>query len=173
MNRRESLITLVGALSAAAQPKDLIVETHVHLFSDNLTGFPGAPGWKVHPSPLERYLQFARQAGIVHAIHVSAEPYQDDLRYLEHTLETAPKGFLKGTILLDPVREDTPARMAEYVKRHSGQIVAMRIHCTRGPDVPPTTSGPVRDRDLLHPGVRRSWKAAGDLGIAIQAHIQP
>jgi predicted TIM-barrel fold metal-dependent hydrolase len=173
MNRRESLATLIGALSLNAQTNEPVVETHIHLFSENLKSFPGAAGWKVRPSPLERYLQFAKQAGIAHAIHVSAEPYQDDLRYLEHTLNAEPKGFLKGTILLDPILDDTPARMAEYVKRHPGQIVAMRIHCTRGKGDAPTTSGPLRDRDLLHPGVRRTWKAAGDLGIAIQAHIQP
>jgi predicted TIM-barrel fold metal-dependent hydrolase len=173
MNRRESLLTLAGGLTAAAQTKDPIVETHVHLFSDNLSSFPGATGWKVLPSPLEKYLQFAKQAGISHAIHVSAEPYQNDLRYLEHTLDSAPKGFLKGTLLLDPILDETPKRMTEYVKRHRGQIVAMRIHCTRGRDVAPTTSGPLRDRDLLHPGVRRSWKTAGELGIAVQAHIQP
>jgi predicted TIM-barrel fold metal-dependent hydrolase len=167
------MITMLGALSAAAQTKDVIVETHVYLFSEGLSRFPGAPGWKVRPSSLERYLQFAKQAGIAHAIHVSAEPYQNDLRYLEHTLETGPKSFLKGTLLLDLILDDTPRRMAEYVKRHPRKIVAMRIHCTRDRDVAPTTSGPLRDRDLLHPGVGKSWKAAGELNIAIQAHIQP
>jgi hypothetical protein len=60
---------------------------------------------------------------------------------LEDTLATAPKGLLRRTILLDPIREDTPKRMAEYVKRHPGQIVAIRIHCNRRIDEVPITSG--------------------------------
>lgn len=173
MNRRESLTALLGTVSACAQTKDPIVETHVHLFSADLNRFPPASGWKVRPSPLEKYIEFAKQAGIAHTIHVTAEPYQDDMRYVAHTIETAPDGFLKGTLLLDPIREDTPKRMAAYAKRHPGRFVSMRIHCTRPEDTPPTTTGPLRDRDLLHPGVRACWKAAGELGIAIQAHTQP
>jgi predicted TIM-barrel fold metal-dependent hydrolase len=144
------------------------------LFSDDLERFPGhRNAWKPSPAPLEIYLKFARQAGIIHSTHVSAEPYQDDLRYLQHTLEHAPKGFLKGTLLMDPTLEATPERMAGYVKRHPGQIVAMRIHCTRRLDEAPTVTGPIRDRDLMHPNVRKVWRKAGDLKIAIQAHIQP
>jgi L-fuconolactonase len=173
MNRREFSALLVSAAASAAERAAPVVESHVHLFAEDLKRFPGAQGWKVRPAPLENYLAFAREAGIAHAVHVSAEPYQDDLRYVEHTLSAAPKGFLKGTLLLDPVRDDTPRRMAEYVKRRPGGFVALRIHCTRGKDIAPTTSGPLRDRDLLHPGVRRCWQAAGELGIAIQAHIQP
>jgi predicted TIM-barrel fold metal-dependent hydrolase len=49
----------------------------------------------------------------------------------------------------------------------------LRVHCTRDRTEPATTSGPIRDRDLNHPNVRRVWRKAGELGIAIQAHIQP
>jgi predicted TIM-barrel fold metal-dependent hydrolase len=127
----------------------------------------------VSPSPLAKYLEYAREANIVHAVHVSAEPYQDDMRYLEHTLETAPRAFLKGTLVYDPIREDTPSRMEAIVRRHPKQILALRVHCTRGRAEPPTTSGPIRDRDLAHPNVKRVCRKAGELGIAIQAHIQP
>lgn len=175
MNRRQAMAACVGLLGtrALAAPQS-VIETHVHLFSNDLTRFPGHPNaWAPTPAPLEQYLSFARMAGITHAIHVSAEPYQDDLRYLEYTLTHAPRGFLKGTILLDGTREDTPKRMADYVKRYPGQIVALRIHCTRARNAAPTTDGPIRDRDLLHPNMLAAWRAAGKLGIAIQAHIQP
>lgn len=172
MTRREALASL--AVAAVAAPPEVVVETHVHLFSSDAQRFPSHPnGMKAGVAPLEDYLVFAREAGITHSTHVSAEPYQDDMRYLEYTLEHAPKGFLKGTILFDSIGEDTPRRMEEIVKRHPGRIVAMRVHCTRGRNDPPTTSGTLRDRDLLHPNARPVWKKAADLNIAIQAHIQP
>ena len=171
--RREALAILAGAASPAFAA-DILIETHVHLFSKDVARFPGHKNaWPPPPSPLEDYVKFAKEVGITHSTHVSAEPYQDDMRYLEYTLDKAPKGFLKGTILLDPTLENTPTRMAEYVKRHPKQIIALRIHCTRPRDQPPTTSGPIRDRDLLHPNVRKAWQKAGELGVAIQAHIQP
>ncbi|MBL8293806.1 MAG: amidohydrolase family protein [Bryobacterales bacterium] len=172
MTRREALACLAG--TALAAPADLVVETHVHLFSKDRKRFPPHPsGMKAGVAPLEDYLVFAREAGIAHSTHVSAEPYQDDMRYLEYTLENAPRGFLKGTILFDSIGEDTPRRMEAIVKRHSGRIVAMRVHCTRGRNEPPTTGGMLRDRDLLHPKAQPVWKKAADLDIAIQAHIQP
>lgn len=123
-------------------------------------------------SPLEQYVSFAKKVGIIHAVHVSAEPYQDDHRYLEYTLDHAPRGFLKGTILLDTTLPDTPDRMTAYAKKYPGKIVALRIHCNRAKNAPPSVDGPIRDRDLFHPGVEKVWKRAGELGIAIQAHIQ-
>lgn len=174
MNRREALSVIPGGLYAATAAAKVVVETHIHLFAKDTARFPGhANGPKPPVSPLEAYLEFARQAGITHAVHVSAEPYQDDMRYLEFTLEHAPKGFLKGTILLDPIREDTPRRMEELVKRHPKQIVGLRLHSTRGRDEAPTTGGMLRDRDILDPAARAVWKKAADLGLAIQAHIQP
>jgi predicted TIM-barrel fold metal-dependent hydrolase len=175
MNRRESIVALLGAACAQGRPAtDEAVETHVHLFSSDFQRFPTHPnGPKTKPSPLEEYIAFAKAANITHAAHVSAEPYQDDLRYLEYTLQHAPKGFLKGTLLYDPVRDDTPRRMQDYVERFRNRILAIRIHCTRGRDQAPLASGPIRDRDLGHPSVKRVWRKAGELGIAIQAHIQP
>ena len=117
MTRREALASL--AVAAVAAPPEVVVETHVHLFSRDAQRFPSHPnGMKAGVAPLEDYLVFAREAGITHSTHVSAEPYQDDMRYLEYTLEHAPKGFLKGTILIDSIGEDTPRRMEEIVKRH-------------------------------------------------------
>lgn len=174
LSRRAWLGVLGGALSLQSASAEPIVETHIHLFSADLNRFPGHPnGPRPTPAPLESYLDFARSVGIQHAIHVSAEPYQDDLRYLEYTLDKAPSGFLKGTVLYDPILPDTPRRLAEISRKYPGRILAIRIHCTRGRDAAPTVSGALRDRDLLHPQVGVLWGKAGELGVAIQAHIQP
>ena len=175
MQRRQFLFMPLGAAAGQSEAaQEEIVETHVHLFSDDLKRFPQHPnGGALKPSPLEDYLRFAKEVGIMHSTHVSAEPYQDDMRYLEYTLDAAPEGFLKGTVLFDPISDATPKRMEDIAKRRPGQILALRIHCTRGRDEAPTTSGPLRDRDLMHPEVRNLWRKTGQLGMAVQAHIQP
>ena len=175
-NRRETLALLSAALpiSTRAAVSDSIIEPHIHLFSVDMKRFPRHPnGPQLSPAPLEDYVAFAKSAGITNAVHVSAEPYQDDTRYLEYTLATAPKGFLKGVVLLDSIAPDTPRRLADIAAKHPGKIVALRIHCTRGRNEVPSTSGPIRDRDLMHPQARAVWKAAGEQKVAIQAHIMP
>lgn len=174
MNRRQ-FIALAGSapLCYAASSPEPAIETHVHLFSSDLAHFPGHKNaWTPTPAPLEDYLKFAKSVGITNAIHVSAEPYQNDHRYLGYTLEHAPAGFLKGTILMDPTLPETPDQMAKEVKLYPGKIVALRIHCTRARDAAPTTSGPIRDRDLKDPNVPKAWRKVGELGLAVQAHFQ-
>jgi predicted TIM-barrel fold metal-dependent hydrolase len=59
------------------------------------------------------------------------------------------------------------------VKRNPQRIVALRIHTNRTEGVAPTTSGPIRDRDLKHPAVRQTIRKAHDLGLGIQMHMIP
>jgi hypothetical protein len=66
------------------------------------------------------------EAGPDHAIVVHPEPYQDDLRYLEHCLDVG-KGKLKGTCLFFAERPGSLDRMTELVRKHEGQVVAARI----------------------------------------------
>ena len=81
--------------------------------------------------------------------------------------------FFKGTCLFDPIAPDTPDRMEALVKRNPKRIVALRIHTNRTEGVAPTTSGPIRDRDLKHPAVRQTIRKAQDLGLGIQMHMIP
>jgi predicted TIM-barrel fold metal-dependent hydrolase len=173
MQRRTFLIAPLALAAASSHP---IVESHVHLFGD-LAAFPTHPNGprRNAPDPLENYVPFCREVGIRRAVHVSAEPYQDDHRYLEHcfTIEPEP-GFIKGTVLFDTTAADTPRRLTEIVRRNPGRIVALRLHRTADPKLPPTKPGdPIRDRDLSHPNTLRVWRTAGELGVAIQAHIVP
>ena len=39
--------------------------------------------------------------------------------------------------------------------------------------MPPTTAGPIRDRDLNHPMMRTNIRKAHDLGLGIQMHFIP
>jgi len=178
LTRRQWLLGSAGALLAQSQtrPPGVLVDTHIHLFAADQERFPLHPDSPYKPAeqPLERYLEFIRQAKIDHVVIVHPEPYQDDHRYLEYCFEHEPsKGFFKGTCLFDPIAPETPARMEALVKKHAGRIVALRVHETQDPKLPPTTSGPIRDRDMRSPAMLATWRKAHSLGLAVQMHFIP
>jgi predicted TIM-barrel fold metal-dependent hydrolase len=173
-SRREALAVLASAPLALGAAEDPVFEPHVHLFSADLTSYPKHPnGPALQPAPLEQYIPLAKRLGIRHAVHVSAEPYQDDTRYLEYTLEHAPAGFLKGVVLLDTLKPDTPARLEALAKKYPNRLLGFRVHCVRNPGEPPTTSGTIRNRDLFASQAKLAWKKAADLGLWVQPHIMP
>lgn len=172
---RRGLLGGAAAL-AATQGEDPLVDTHIHLFADDHQRFPYHRNATYRPpaAPLEPYKAFVREAGIAHTVIVHPEPYQDDHRYLEYCFANEPsKFFFKGTCLFDPVDAATPDRMEELVRGNPGRIVALRIHVNRERGAPPTTGGPIRDRDLRHPQMKVTWRKAHELGLAIQMHIIP
>ena len=75
--------------------------------------------------------------------------------------------------MFDPIDPATPGRMAEICRRLPGRIVAMRVHEMGERDAPYQSSGPIKNRDLASDGMKRCWRAAADLGIAIQVHMKP
>ncbi len=178
MTRRKLFVTLAAgsAVSAFGRPAGPIVDTHIHLFASDQKRFPLAPNSPYKPETLnvEDYVRFAKAAGVDHAVIVHPEPYQDDYRYLEYCFTQEPvKGFFKGTCLFDPVARDTPDRIASLVGMNPGRIVALRIHQTRKPGLPPTTSGALKDRDMRAPGMKATWRRCQQLGLAIQMHFHP
>lgn len=169
MTRRQ---LLASALVSLAPPKSPIVDTHIHLFDPE--HFPYHPNATYRPpaAPLDSYVKFIRESGIDHTVIIHPEPYQDDHRYLEYCFAHEPSpGFFKGTCLLDPIDPKTPARMGELVRKHPGRIVGLRIHAVDKQTT--TSSGPIRNRDLRAPAMKTTWRAAADLGLAIQMHFVP
>ena len=152
----------------------LLIESHIHLFAGD-PRFPYNSGsYAPHKLPVEEYVKFSGEAHIDHAVVVHPEPYQDDHRYLEYCFAQEPSpGFFKGTCLFDPIAPETPKRMQALVKRNPGRIVALRIHETHEAGTPSTTSGLIRDRDLKNPQMTVTWRAAHELGLAIQIHCIP
>lgn len=163
-------------MGASAQTKGPIVDTHIHLFSDDQDRFPyhRMATYRPPAATLRDYTGFVRQAGIDHTVIVHPEPYQDDHRYLEYCFANEPSRlFFKGTCLFDATDPATPDRMEALTRKNPGRIVALRIHVNRERGVEPTTSGPIRDRDLGHPQMKVTWRKAHQLGLAIQMHIIP
>lgn len=176
VSRRELLTGALGAAPAlwGARPKGILVDTHIHLFDPQRFPYHANATYRPPAQTLEEYVKFVREAKIDHAVIVHPEPYQDDHRYLEYCFENEPsRGFFKGTCLFDPLSPQTPQRMEALVRKLPGRIVALRIHVNRDPKTPPTTSGPIRDRDLRAPAIKDTWKQAGALGLAIQMHFIP
>ena len=175
MLTRRNLLLTAPALLGAARPTGLLIDTHIHLFDP--AKFPYSPNatYKPPPQPLDEYVKFAREIRLDHTVIVHPEPYQDDHRYLEHCFSHEPSpGFFKGTCLFDPLQPDTPSRMAQLTKRWPGRIVALRIHQNRKagePAWPPAK--PIRERDMDAPAMKSTWRAAADLGLAIQMHFTP
>jgi predicted TIM-barrel fold metal-dependent hydrolase len=171
LSRRNFLVAV-----AVAQLDRALIDTHIHLFAADQRRFPYHKDAVYRPpaSPLEEYAVFAKQAKIAGTVIVHPEPYQDDHRYLEYCFANEPaRGFFKGTCLFDPISPQTPARMSGLVRKNKGRIVALRIHCTREAGKAATTSGAIRDRDLTSAAMKQTWRAAHDLGLAIQMHIIP
>jgi predicted TIM-barrel fold metal-dependent hydrolase len=176
IGRREWIAGVLCAGAAwSARPKGELIESHVHLYSDDTARFPFANGGSGRQNyPVEKFLAFAEEAKIDRAVIVTPEPYQDDHRYLEYCLERAPsKGFFRSSCLFDPIDRRTPQRLAELVKKTGGAVVALRIHEMHEPGTPSTTTGMIRDRDMRDPQMAETWRAAADLGLMIQMHFIP
>lgn len=178
LNRRSFLGTTaqasIGACAAVVLPplspaddkRSPIVDTHVHCFAGKADArFPYHKDGAYQPekaSTPEELLDCMKQAGVDFSVIVHPEPYQDDHRYLEHCLEVG-KGKLKGTCLFFAGRSNSIRDMAALVKRQPGKIVTLRIHAYAPERLPP----------FGKPELRELWKAASELGLAIQLHFEP
>jgi len=166
---------LADASSWAGRPQGILIESHVHLFADDPARFPyNSAVYKPRKAPVEEYVKFAQEVRIDHAVIVHPEPYQDDHRYLEYCLAHEPSpGVFKGTCLFDPIDPETPKRLQALVGRNPGRIVALRIHEVHAAGTPSTTTGLIKDRDLKDPRMAVTWRAAHELGLAIQIQCIP
>ncbi|MCB1018910.1 MAG: amidohydrolase family protein [Bryobacterales bacterium] len=181
LSRRAFLATAAAALPAvAARPKGVLIDAHIHLFAKDQSRFPFhasapyRPNTSASPQDLEEYRLFIAESKIDHAVIVHPEPYQDDHSYLEHCFEHEPNpGFFKGTILFDAADSKSPARMRAIVQRFPKRIVAIRVHAMNPPDEAPVASGAIKNRDLRSAEMKTLWRAAGDLGLAVQMHMLP
>lgn len=174
LSRRALLAgSLLAPASRAAAPPP-VIESHMHFFDPARFPYHPQGTYKAEPATLEDYLPLAKSAGIAGVVIVHPEPYQDDHRYLEYCFTKEPsRGFFKGTLLYDAIDPRTPARMKEMVAKHGKKLVTLRIHAMNAKGSPPLTAGPIKNRDLGSDALKRTWRAASDLGLAIQMHFLP
>lgn len=140
------------------------VDTHLHCFAGS--GDQRFPYHKRAPyrpnaaATPEHLLKCMDESGVDFAVVVHPEPYQDDHRYLEHCLKVG-KGRLKGTLLLFSDREGSLEKMPDLVKRLD--VVTARVHAYAPDRLPP----------FGKPELKRLWRMAGELGLAVQLHFEP
>lgn len=169
MNRRTFIQTavLAGASPAFADEKKQrspIVDGHLHCFAgkdDKRFPYHAQAPYRPEPSATpEHLLKCMDGAGVDFAIVVHPESYQDDHRYLEHCLEVG-KGLVKGTCLFFAGSEKLGERMKDLAKKTP--LVASRIHAYVAERLPP----------FGKPELKELWKTIGDLGLAVQLHLEP
>jgi len=168
LNRRELLVSAaalaVGSQVAAAANKVPVVDTHLHCFAGKGDArFPYHPKGPYKPDPAatpEHLLKCMDGAGVDFAVVVHPEPYQDDHRYLEHCL-TVGKGRLKGTCLYFADQPGWEKELPALAKRVP--LTAVRVHAYAPERLPP----------FGKPELRALWKAAADLNLAVQLHLEP
>lgn len=141
-----------------------VVDSHLHCFAGrSSTSFPYHPRGPYQPEAAatpQHLVSCMDGAGVDYAIVVHPEPYQDDHRYLEYCLDVG-KGRLKGTCLVFADRPDAVTKLKELAKKLP--IVAVRLHAYADDRLPPFGT----------PELRAFWQAAGDVGIAVQVHLEP
>ena len=162
-----ALVTVGVKAGINAEPKETrtpIVDSHLHCFAGkDDKRFPYHDKGPYKPDAAatpEHLLKCMDGAGVDFAIVVHPEPYQDDHRYLEHCLAVG-KGRLKGTCLFFAGSDKVAERMKELAKKTP--LVAARIHAYSPERLPP----------FGMPELKELWKTAGDLGLAIQIHLEP
>ncbi|GIW81240.1 MAG: hypothetical protein KatS3mg105_3047 [Gemmatales bacterium] len=170
VTRRDFLSVAAGGILAfnGVAAKDArrvpVIDTHLHCFAGKddkrFPYHPRAPYRPDKPATPEHLLHCMKGAGVDFAIVVHPEPYQDDHRYLEHCLRVG-KGKLKGTCLFFADRPGSVEKMPALVKKWP--IVAARIHAYAPDRLPP----------FGKPELRKLWKTAADLGLAVQLHFEP
>lgn len=177
LSRRELIGSAAAAtaLPALAAPaRTPVIDSHIHLFEPARFPYHARASYRPPAEPLAPYLDYVKQSGIDHVIIVHPEPYQDDHRYLAYCFANEnPRGLFKGTCLFDPLDPAAPKRMQAISREHPGRIVAIRIHAMNAPGQPFERTGPIRNRDLADPGVKAVWRAAAQLGMAVQMHFLP
>lgn len=140
------------------------VDAHLHCFAGpNDARFPYHQNAPYRPNEVaapEHLLNCMMEAGVDYAIVVHPEPYQDDHRYLQHCL-TVGAERLKGTCLFFADNPDSIP--AIKVLSASTSLVAARIHAYAPGRLPPFGT----------PQLRALWKTAGELGLAVQLHLEP
>ena len=150
--------------AAFAADKVPVIDTHLHCFAgrDSKT-FPyheRAPYRPEAAATPEHLLKCMDGAGVDYAVVVHPEPYQDDHRYLEHCLDVG-KRRLKGTCLVFADQPDSVKQLPDLVKKLA--VIAVRVHAYAPERLPP----------FGKPELKALWRQAGELGLAVQLHLEP
>jgi predicted TIM-barrel fold metal-dependent hydrolase len=149
---------------AAAPAKPPIVDTHIHVWSNDRDRFPFAHPYVQGAEPkavgtVELLIEDMDKHGVTHAILIQMIHHGWDNRYVAHCIKAHPRR-LKAHGLIDPTNPNVAEKLEYWVKEHG--LAGMRFS-------PIYYKG--RDDWLTSAAHRAAWKKADDLGVVLNFYI--
>ena len=136
----------------------MIIDTHVHVWSDDFERYPFAEGRKAtEGAPVELLNETMAEAGVDKAVIVQPIHYLYDNRYVADSLRRFP-GKFAAIGLMDRHAPDAPDQLQRLVGEDG--FGGLRIHLAR-PDDPAEWAAPDQDR---------IWERAEELGTCFIVH---
>ena len=130
----------------------MIIDTHLHVWSDDFECYPFAEGRKeIGGATVELLNKTMAEAGVDKAVIVQPIPYLYDNRYVANCLKRFP-GKFAAMGLIDRHAPDAPDQLQRLVEEDG--FAGLRIHLAR-PDDPSEWAAPDQDR---------IWQRAETLG---------
>lgn len=183
MDRRKLLKGVsLGGMALAARPgiasvatqADSIIDSHIHLISEDETRYPRAvkgktggggarqDGVRMTPT-VPRVLRWMQENGVDHAVAVQKKSvYEFDNRYTIEASNVLPERF-RAVLVLDAEQPTTPGVLSNLAKQHN--VVGIRLTGNRAGD----GSMPWLDS----PAAQRVWAIASELKLAVDLMAMP
>jgi predicted TIM-barrel fold metal-dependent hydrolase len=153
--------------AAAAAPRPPLIDTHVHVWSDDPAAFPFAHPTNPNFRPpaiaatAEALLAEMDRYAITHAVLVQVIYYGWDNRYLARCVKEHPRRF-RAQGLIDPLGADVADKLEGLVREHgfSGVRLSPQYY-------------PGREEWMTSEAHRRLWRRAGELGAILNFFLLP
>lgn len=131
----------------------MIIDAHLHVWSDDPTRYPWAGKGTEEPGSAELLLETMKQSGVDKACIVQPIHYLYDNRYVADVLKQYP-GTFSAIAIMDRHRPDAPEELERLVTEDGFE--GLRMHLSR-PDDPAEWAAP--DQDPI-------WRKAEQLGAS-------
>jgi predicted TIM-barrel fold metal-dependent hydrolase len=135
----------------------MIVDSHVHVWSDDDLRYPTARPGKQDPGSVEFLVETMATAAVEKAVIVQPIFYLFDTRYVADSMRRSP-GKFAGIALMDQLAPGAPDRLQQLVEEHG--FSGIRLHFPLHSDNPQALAG--KDQNPL-------WQRAQDLGLGFIA----
>lgn len=175
MLRAVGVLSLVAGLMSRsavaddAKPEPLVIDSHMHVWSDDLTRFPFAhpyePKFKPPKTPasLELLLKEMDEHGVTHCVLVQTIYHGWDNGYLAKCLKAQPKRF-RGQGLIDPTDPKVADKLEYWMCKHG--LAGMRFSPYYYKDDGKDAWLNARSSDAL-------WKKAAELNAVFSFFMTP
>ena len=127
-----------------------IVDSHLHIWSDDLTRYPREE--VPYPGSVELLLDYMNEAGVDHAVIVLPMYYEYDNRILADTLKEH-QGRFAGVGVIDPRGQEAADNLTRLVEENGIRGVRLR--------------GTIEDEWFCQPDTEPLWRKAAELEVPL------